>query len=89
MSESDIEHAFYVWAVEMASVWDARGDLDGYCYWWSWRIKERFDEEERVGYEAWKYAQMKEIEARRGQPTPRLPARQYKWKSPSKKRRKS
>lgn len=56
--ERELDHLMYVWAVEMASVWDARGDLDGYCYWWSWRIEERWDETERVAYEAWKYRQL-------------------------------
>lgn len=54
----EFDHLMYVWAVEMASVWDRRGDLDGYCYWWSWRIEERWDEAERVAYEAWKYEQL-------------------------------
>ena len=88
MKHDRFNHWMYVWAVEMASVWDTRGDLDGYCYWWAWRIDERWDEEERTSYEAWKYEQLKNkpvyvpgpIKSSRA-------ARSHKWVSPSKKRK--
>lgn len=56
-----IDFWMYQWSVEMAHVWELRGDIDGYCHWRAWRIDERWNEVERVEYEAWKYAQLSEI----------------------------
>jgi len=62
--DEDFDSSMYMWAVEMAHVWQVKNDLDGYCYWWAWRIDERWDEKERTEYEAWKYAQLREYEKR-------------------------
>lgn len=54
-----LAHEFYRWAVHNAAQYQD-DDLDLYVHWWSWRfvLVHRESEACRVGYEAWKHAQL-------------------------------
>lgn len=52
---------------ELAYLWESRGDVDGYLYWWSYRLVYAGlldDGPERVAYELWKGTQVAVREGR-------------------------